>query len=417
MKILVVEDDRLTRTGLEKILATEAEAVKGVPNLEEARSALKQFDPDVCVIDLKLPDGDGLDFLRESRADDPTREVIVLTGNASIDTAVEAMKAGAFDYLLKPLKPAQIQVVLERLSEKRSLEREVDDLRGQLAETGRFGAMIGKSAPMQEVFQAISRVAKSDAPVLILGESGTGKELAAATIHQLSRRKAKPIVAINCGAVSPTLIESELFGHEKGAFTGADRRHEGYFEMSHGGTLFLDEVTEMSSELQVKLLRVLETRTFRRVGGSEELRVDVRVVSSTNRKPEEAIREGKLREDLYYRLGVFPLSLPPLRERAEDIPLLAQSFLESIEAREHAGIRNIAPAGLEALQAHRWTGNVRELKNVIHRVHVLSNPPTISAEALRSVLGDGFPTGKAPALPKPAAGKSKPSPKRTKRKS
>jgi two-component system, NtrC family, response regulator AtoC len=389
VRILVIEDDRPTRRGLEQILLDAEAEVKGVGTLAEARTAAPEFAPDVCIVDLSLPDGDGMDFLRESRAEDARREIIVLTGNASIDTAVEAMKAGAFDYLLKPLKPAQIGVVLDRLSEKRDLEREVDDLRRQLAETGKFGAMIGKSEPMQQLFRVISRVAKSDAPVMILGESGTGKEVAATTIHDLSRRRAKPFIAINCGAVSPNLIESELFGHERGAFTGADKRRSGMFEMAHGGTLFLDEVTEMSAELQVKLLRVLETRTFRRVGGNEELKVDVRVLSSSNRNIEEAIREGKLREDFYYRLNVFPLTLPPLREHKEDVPHLARYFLDQIESREKTGVRQIDDAALAILTAHAWPGNVRELRNVVHRAYVLSNPPTIDAEALRSVLDSG----------------------------
>ncbi len=397
MKILIVEDDGATRKGLEQILAEGATRVKGVATLAEAKSALAEFDPDVCVTDLKLPDGDGVDFIRAVKAAERSREVIVLTGNASIDTAVEAMKAGAYDYLLKPLKPAQISVVLGRLAEKLDLEEEVDGLRSQLARSGRFGAMVGRSEAMQSLFQVIARVAKSDAPVLLMGESGTGKEVAAVTIHQLSRRRQKPFVAVNCGAVSPTLIESEIFGHEKGAFTGADKRRSGYFEMANGGTLFLDEVTEMPPELQVKLLRVLETRAFRRVGGNEELKVDVRIVSSTNRNLDEAIREGKLREDFYYRLNVFPLTIPPLRERREDIPDLARHFLDQIEGQEKAGIREIDAPAVAELTAQDWPGNVRELRNVVHRAYVLSNPPVIGAEAVRSVLG----TPAHPAAPAP----------------
>jgi DNA-binding NtrC family response regulator len=387
MKTLVVEDDRATRKGLEEILAESSSAIQGVATLAEARAALSEFRPDICVADLTLPDGNGIDFIREARAHEASPEVIVLTGDSSIDTAVEAMKAGAFDYLVKPLKPAQIGVVLKKLLEKRDLEQEVDDLKGELARSGRFLGMVGVSDPMQELFGVISRVAKSDAPVMITGESGTGKEVAAVAIHELSKRRAKPFVAVNCGAVSVTLIESELFGHEKGAFTGADRRRTGYFEMANGGTLFLDEVTEMPEELQVKLLRVLETRSLRRVGGNEELKVDIRILSSTNRSPEEAIKEGKLREDFYYRLNVFPLALPPLRERRDDIAPLARHFLEVIDKKEKAGVREIEPKALEELNAHDWPGNVRELRNVIHRAYVLSNPPAIGAQAVRSVLG------------------------------
>ena len=322
MKILIVEDDAATRRGLEQLLIDAHPETRSVGTLEKARAVLDEFSPNLCIVDLMLPDGDGLDLIRELRAQDPSREFVVLTGHGSIDTAVEAMKAGASDYLLKPLKPAQISVVLERLSEKMDLEREVDDLRSQLAKSGRFGQMVGKSEAMQEIFSVISRVAKSDAPVMIIGESGTGKEVAAVTIHELSRRRAKPFVAINCGAISPSLIESELFGHERGSFTGADKRRQGYFELANGGTLFFDEVTEMSADLQIKLLRVLETRTFRRVGGNEELKVNTRILSSTNRDLQEAIKSGKLREDFYYRLNVFPLVLPPL--------LIAALFLAAL---------------------------------------------------------------------------------------
>ncbi|HET9795590.1 MAG TPA: sigma-54 dependent transcriptional regulator [Thermoanaerobaculia bacterium] len=404
MKILIVEDDAATRRGLEQLLIEAHPDTKSVGSLEKARAMLGDFSPNLCIVDLMLPDGDGLELIREMRAQDPAREFVVLTGHGSIDTAVEAMKAGAADYLLKPLKPAQISVVLERLSEKMDLEREVDDLRSQLARSGRFGQMVGKSEAMQEIFGVISRVAKSDAPVMIIGESGTGKEVAAATIHELSRRRTKPFVAINCGAISPSLIESELFGHERGSFTGADKRRQGYFELANGGTLFFDEVTEMSADLQIKLLRVLETRTFRRVGGNEELKVNTRILSSTNRDLQEAIKSGKLREDFYYRLNVFPLVLPPLRERKEDIPPLAQHFLERIEEREKAGFREIEPEAIAALNDHSWPGNVRELRNVIHRAYVLSNPPVISASAVHSVLG--HPTLKAPAAAAPAASSS-----------
>ncbi|HKB69419.1 MAG TPA: sigma-54 dependent transcriptional regulator [Thermoanaerobaculia bacterium] len=395
MKILIVEDDAATRRGLEQLLIDAHPETRSVGTLEKARAVLDEFSPNLCIVDLMLPDGDGLDLIRELRAQDPSREFVVLTGHGSIDTAVEAMKAGASDYLLKPLKPAQISVVLERLSEKMDLEREVDDLRSQLAKSGRFGQMVGKSEAMQEIFSVISRVAKSDAPVMIIGESGTGKEVAAVTIHELSRRRAKPFVAINCGAISPSLIESELFGHERGSFTGADKRRQGYFELANGGTLFFDEVTEMSADLQIKLLRVLETRTFRRVGGNEELKVNTRILSSTNRDLQEAIKSGKLREDFYYRLNVFPLVLPPLRQRKEDIPPLAQHFLDRIEEREKAGFREIETEAIAALNEHSWPGNVRELRNVIHRAYVLSNPPVISASAVNSVLG--HPTLKVPA--------------------
>jgi len=248
--------------------------------------------------------------------------------------------------------------------------------------------MVGRSAPMLEVFRLLTRVARSNAPVMITGESGSGKEVAASTVHALSRRAKRPFIAVNCGAISPTLVESELFGHEKGAFTGADRRRAGTFEMAHGGTLFLDEVTEMPPDLQVKFLRVLETRTFRRVGGSEELDMDIRLVASSNRDLAEAVRKETFRADLFYRLNVFPLRLPPLRERKEDIPLLAFHFLSQIEEKERRGFKSFEERALAALSGHDWPGNVRELKNAVHRAYVLSDPPEIQTEAAEAVLTD-----------------------------
>jgi two-component system response regulator AtoC len=387
MRVLVVEDDLATRRGLEQLLETFELEVKSVPTLAEAQAALGTFLPDVCLTDLKLPDGDGIDFIRIARANAANRDIVVLTGHGSVDTAVEAMKAGAIDYLLKPLRPAQLESVFERLRQNRDVVKETEDLFARLGETGRFGAMVGQSPAMQEMCRVISRIAKSDAPVMITGESGSGKEAAALTIHQMSRRRGKPFVAINCGAVSTTLIESELFGHEKGSFTGAEKRRIGYFELAQGGTLLLDEVTEMSMELQVKFLRVLETRTFRRVGGNEELNSDVRIISSSNRDLEEAIREKKLREDLYYRLNVFPLHVAPLRERREDIPLLAAYFLEQVEERERGGTRNFSGPARDRLVAHGWPGNVRELRNVVYRAYVLTDGPSIDERIVASVLG------------------------------
>jgi DNA-binding NtrC family response regulator len=239
---------------------------------------------------------------------------------------------------------------------------------------------------MTDVFDALRKVARTTAPVLISGPSGSGKEVAARTIHRLSRRAGKPFVAFNCGAVSPTLIESELFGHERGSFTGADRRRVGYFEEANGGTLFLDEITEMSPELQVRLLRILEEHTLRRVGGSQELKVDVRLLSATNRDPGEALREGKLREDLYYRLNVFPLCMPPLKDRPEDVPLLSEHFRREIEAQEKAGVTTIDPKAISVLQAHDWPGNVRELRNIVHRAYILAEGDRITAEIVRGLL-------------------------------
>ncbi len=394
MRVLVVEDDVAIRRGLESALRDLGATPKAVGTAGEAARVLEEFDPQVLIVDLNLPDGDGLEVFRAAREAKPDRDGIVLTGQASLDSAVEALRAGVSDYLLKPLRPAQLEVVFQRLSARRSLESEVDTLRAELQETGKLGELIGKSPSMVKVFEAIRRVAVSNAPVLVTGQSGTGKEVVARTIHRLSRRATAPFVAFNCAAISPTLIESELFGHERGSFTGADKRRIGYFEEANGGSLLLDEITEMGPELQVKLLRVLEAKTLRRVGGVQDLRVDVRLISATNRDPLEAIKENKLREDLYYRLNVFPIALPPLAERREDIALLAEHFRKQIEDQERSGVQAWDPAALRTLEAYPWPGNVRELRNVVHRAHVMTEGDTIRPEVLDELL---------PEAPRPAA--------------
>jgi DNA-binding NtrC family response regulator len=262
---------------------------------------------------------------------------------------------------------------------------------------------------MREIFDVLRKVSKTEASVLITGASGSGKEVVARTLHELSRRAARPFVAFNCGAISPTLIESELFGHERGAFTGADRRRVGFFEEANTGTLFLDEITEMSAELQVKLLRVLEDRTVRRIGGTQDMKVDVRLISATNREPKSAIADGKLREDLYYRLNVFPIHIPPLAEHAEDIPLLAEHFRRQIEAQEKAGVAGWEDAALEALARHSWPGNVRELRNVVHRAYILTEADTILAATVESLLGEA--AAKPSAAPAGSRPKAAPPPK------
>ncbi len=386
MKVLIVEDDVATRKGLDVAIRELGGQTKAVGTAGEAARAIEDFKPEVLIVDVHLPDGDGIEVFRLARESDPERDGIVITGQASLDSAVEALRAGVSDYLLKPLRAAQLEVVFQRLTARRRLESEVDSLREELLETGRLGDLIGLSEPMKKVFDVLRRVARSNAPVLITGASGTGKEVVAKTIHRLSRRSATPFVAFNCGAISPTLIESELFGHERGSFTGADKRRVGYFEEANGGTLFLDEITEMGSELQVKLLRVLEAKTVRRVGGSQDIRVDVRLVSATNRDPAQAIQEGKLREDLYYRLNVLPIVLPTLGERREDIPLLAEHFRKQIEEQEEAGVTGWEPAALELLQRWDWPGNVRELRNVVHRAYVMTEGDTIERQTVEGLL-------------------------------
>ena len=403
MKVLIVEDDLATRKGLEESIRDLGGETRSVGTVKEASKAIEEFDPRLLIVDIHLPDGDGLDILRSARETDPDREGIVITGQGSIDNAIEALRAGAADYLLKPLRPAQLEVVFNRLADRRRLESEVETLRAELQETGRLGDLVGRSPVMTTIFDVIRRVAKSNAPVLITGASGTGKEVAARTIHRLSRRAAKPFVAFNCGAISTTLIESELFGHERGSFTGADKRRVGYFEEAAGGTLFLDEITEMGSELQVKLLRVLEDRTLRRVGGSQELKVDVRLVSATNRDPHEAIRAKKLREDLFYRLNVFPLALPTLDQRRDDIPLLAEHFRKLIEEQERAGVSGWEPMALEILQGYEWPGNVRELRNVVHRAYVMTEGRAIRPDVVGALLPRSSPSASRRKKPVPRA--------------
>ncbi len=410
MRVLIVEDDVATRKGLELAIRELGGQTKSVGTAGEAIRAIEDFKPEVLIVDVHLPDGDGIEVFRQASESDPARDGVVITGQASLDSAVEALRAGVSDYLLKPLRPAQLEVVFQRLAARRRLESEVDSLREELLETGKLGELLGLSEPMKKIFDVIRRVARSNAPVLITGASGTGKEVVAKTIHRLSRRSSTPFVAFNCGAISPTLIESELFGHERGSFTGADKRRVGYFEEANGGTLFLDEITEMGSELQVKLLRVLEAKLVRRVGASQDIRVDVRLISATNRDPQQAISDGKLREDLYYRLNVFPILLPTLAERREDIPLLAEHFRRQIEEQEKAGVRGWEPAALEMLDHHDWPGNVRELRNVVHRAYVMAEGDTIRQDVLESLLPGA--TGKPASSPAPRTQPRPPKPEK-----
>jgi DNA-binding NtrC family response regulator len=376
---LIVDDDADFRDSLELLVQREGFETRTAGSLAEAGERLAACVPDVFLLDLTLPDGDGLAWLREEPAAGES-EVIVITGSTSVDTAVDALRGGALDYLTKPIDRARLRTALLNVGRTRALKQEVGSLRGELRDLGRFGRMVGRSKPMLEVYDLIARVAPTDATVLVTGESGTGKELVAETIHRCSARKESVLLPVNCGAVSPNLIESELFGHERGSFTGADRQRKGYFERASGGTLFLDEVTEMPAELQIKLLRVLETGTVVRVGGTEPIPIDVRVLAATNRNPEEAVKAGKLREDLYYRLNVFPIGLPPLRNRPGDIELLAEHFLEQLN-RDAGASKTLSRNALDRLRRNAWTGNVRELRNVVHRAFILGSDE-IGAEVL-----------------------------------
>ncbi len=325
--------------------------------------------PDILLVDLNLPDGIGLSLL-EGLESETAPEVVLITGNASVETAVDALRRGVADYLTKPVDFARVKMALANVRRALEMRGEISSLRGELRKLGRFGSMVGSSPPMQKVFDLIARVAPTDACVLISGETGTGKELVAETIHGLSRRSRQPFLPVNCGALSAHLIESALFGHERGSFTGAEKMHKGYFERANGGTLFLDEVTE-AVDIQVRLLRALETSTITRVGGTEPIKVDVRIVAATSRRVDEAVAAGKLREDLFYRLNVFPIQLPPLRERGDDIELLADSILASLN-RESGTTKHFTRACLDRLHRHSWPGNVRELQNVIRRAFILA---------------------------------------------
>ncbi len=369
-RALIVEDDEDFRDSLARLVEREGFAADQAADLTEALAALAAGAHDVVLVDLSLPDGDGLSLLEAEEAA-AASEFIVITGHASLDTAVEALRRGALDYLSKPLDRGRLKSVLTNVSRTRALKSEVRELRGELRGMGRFGRLVGRSKALQKVYDLISRVAPTEASVFVTGASGTGKELVAETIHMMSRRKAQPFLAVNCGALSGNVIESELFGHEKGSFTGADRQRRGYFETVNGGTLFLDEITEMPIELQVKLLRVLETGTLVRVGASAPTQVDVRVIAATNRDPARAVRDGSLREDLYYRLNVFPIALPTLNERDGDAELLAGHFLAEVNARDGAEKR-LSEDALRSICAHDWPGNVRELKNAVERAAIMA---------------------------------------------
>ena len=367
---LLVEDDADYRASLAALVEREGFRVLEAGSLGEARASMGARTPDIVFVDLGLPDGNGLDLLAWENGE-PRPDFVVITGNATIETAVDALRRGAVDYLKKSGDRARLRAILAHANRARALRREVIDLRDELRDLGRFGPMIGRSSAMQRVYDLVTKVAPMRANILITGESGTGKELVAETIHRMSPRAQARFLAVNCGALAQNVIESELFGHERGSFTGAERNRKGYFEEASGGTLLLDEITEMPAELQVKLLRVIETNTVTRVGASDPIAIDVRVLAATNRDPARAVREGRLREDLFYRLNVFPIVLPPLREREGDVELLAEQFLEAFNEREGTKKR-WQPAALRRLRAHPRPGNVRELANAVERVAILS---------------------------------------------
>ena len=369
--VLIVDDDLNYLFGLAERIGREGFTTSTAPTLRNAREELAKQVPDLVLLDSNLPDGHGIDFLGDL-AVHPRTEVVFITGHGSIEAAVEAIQLGADDYLTKPIEFERIKAVLATVAKTRELKEEIGSLRGELRKLGRFGPLVGVAPAMQKLYDLIARVAPTDATIMLEGETGTGKELVAAAVHSLSRRRKGAFVPLNCGAMSPNLIESELFGHEKGSFTGADRTHRGVFERANKGTLFLDEITEMPIELQVKLLRVLESRSFLRVGSQQAIETDVRVVAATNQSPNEAVAEGRLRQDLLFRLNVFPIVLPPLRERLEDVELLAEHFLAEFCSTEGTK-KEFSRAALQRLRGHPWPGNVRELRNVVHRAYILAS--------------------------------------------
>ena len=382
LAVLIVEDDAAARGSLRTWIERQGYDAREAGSLAEARNALAARRADLVLVDLELPDGSGLELASELR-DVADTDAVIVSGKATVEAAIEALRLGARDFLPKPVELPRLQSLLQIMARSSALRHEVRQLRGELKRLGRFGDMVGVSPAMQRVYEAIERVAPTDETVLVTGETGTGKELTAATIHRLSRRNGKPFVALNCGAVSPTLIESELFGHERGSFTGADRLRKGVFEQADGGTLFLDEITEMPPEMQVKLLRVLETFRVTRVGGTSELAVDVRIIAATNRDPHEAVKAGALRQDLLYRLFVFPIRLPALRERRVDVPRLAELFLQAVAPETPDDEpRAFTPVALQRLAAHDWPGNVRELRNVVRRAAIMVKGPLLDAHDL-----------------------------------
>ena len=379
-RILIADDEEGLRWVLEKGLRQAGYRVTAVKDGESALREVQAEPFDLIFLDVRMPGMDGLTLLGQLRGLRPEAQVVIMTAHGTMETAIQAMQRGAYDYLAKPFDLDEVLLLAERALAAKRLSQEVAQLKTGLREVWEFGALVGRHPTMQEVYKTMGRIAASEVTVLLRGESGTGKELVARAIHHYSRRAGRPFVAVSCAAIPAPLLESELFGHERGAFTDAKERKLGKLELAHGGTVFLDEVGDMSLDLQAKLLRALQERSFERVGGHDSIRVDVRLLAATNRDLEAMIRDGRLREDLFYRLNVVSLTLPPLRERRGDIPLLAEHFLAKYAA--DLGERAVAPEALDRLAAHDWPGNVRELENVIQRAMVMATGGVILPEHL-----------------------------------
>jgi DNA-binding NtrC family response regulator len=381
VNLLIVDDEASLRDFLSIVFESEGWRVETAASIGDARAAIARDEPDVVLCDLMLPDGSGIDLIREVKAQSPSLVFIMITAHTSTRSAVEALKAGAMDYIAKPFDIEELKILVNKAVERKELEDENLHLRSALEERFTFANIIGKSAKMQEIFSIVQRIAKTMSTVLISGESGTGKELIARAIHYNSDRRGK-FVSINCGALPETLLESELFGHERGAFTGAIREKRGLFQEADRGTIFLDEIGETSTAMQIKLLRVLQERMVRRVGSNSESPVDVRVIAATNRDLSESIREGTFREDLFYRINVIPIELPPLRHRKEDIPLLVDHFIEKFSTRMHVERRRISSDAMRAIEKYPWPGNVRELENVVERMIALETSDVLTTKSL-----------------------------------
>src|SRR6202043_3390576 len=386
-RVLIVEDEENARLGYEALLRRWGYEVLGVSSAEDALAKFSEFAPAVLIADVELPGMNGLDLL--ARLGDELQHVpaIIITGKGSEERIVAAIEAGAFWYIEKPLKGSVLHVLLDRALGRVRDRKQVAALTRQLRESGKLGDLVGQSKTMQEVMHLVEQVAPSSASVLITGETGSGKEILARTIHRLSPRTDRPFIAINCSAIPESLMESEIFGHEKGSFTGASDRRIGCFELAHGGTLLLDEIGEMPAPTQAKLLRVLEDRKIRRLGSKVETPIDVRVLAATNKNPEQAVADGHLRQDLYFRLNVFNIHLPPLRDHKEDLPLLVESLLEEVSEKHGKKVAGVGSDVMDMFRSYPWPGNVRELRNVLERAAIASDRGTVSRSDLPSEFG------------------------------
>jgi len=380
--ILIVDDERVVRDSLSRWFKEDGYRVGTAESAAEALKKMQTTSWDIILLDIKMPGMDGMELQKRIKEIDKNIVVIMITAYASVDTAVQALKEGAFDYVTKPIDPDYLSHLVSNAVQQRRLTVENIQLRQQISELSKLDEIVGESPQMKKVFELIKTVAQTDTTVMIRGESGTGKELIARAIHANSSRRYFPIIPVNCGALPEGILESELFGHEKGAFTGAQYRRKGKFEMADGGTIFLDEVGNISAKTQMDLLRVIETKQFTRLGGNDVITVDFRVICATNKDLEQAVKEGTFREDLYYRLNVFTIFLPPLRERRSDIPLLAKRFVQKYALAMNKNVMEISPDAMDLLVRYDWPGNVRELENAIERAMVVGKPPQIKVEDL-----------------------------------